>query len=53
MEKQIDKHWSSLFRWICDHEGDVLYDLVIEVTLLDGKTIRKSWRDRENRIESV
>jgi hypothetical protein len=51
MEEQVDKHWEELFKWICDNEGDILYDLVIEVSSIEGKTIRRSWRDRDKWIE--
>lgn len=50
IEELIDKHYQDLFDEICKL-GDDLYDLVIEYKEIStGKTIRRSWRDREKRL---
>ena len=49
-EKLVDKHYNKLFDELLDLDsvGDDLFELLIEVKIgNDGKTIRRSWRDRE------
>jgi hypothetical protein len=51
IEKIVDKHYQQMFDELMDEVGDDLYDLVVEVkTPLDGKTVRRSWKDREKMI---
>jgi len=49
IEELVDKHYDELFQELVDNEGDDFYNITIEVvTMTTGKTIRRSWRDREN-----
>ena len=50
IEQLIDKHYDQLFDEVI-HDFDDLFDLVIEYKSLGtGKTIRRSWKDREKRL---
>ena len=50
IEELIDDHYDKLFNEICEL-GDNLYDLKIEYKdLYDGKTITRSWHDRDKRL---
>lgn len=47
----IDKHYDKLFDELCKRDDDT-YDLVIEYkSLTTGKTIRRSWLEREARLK--
>ena len=51
IKKLIDKHYDKLFDEILKH-GEDFYDLVIEYKdLYNGTTIRRSWLDREKRLQ--
>lgn len=53
IEQIIDKHYDALFEELIHSEymGDDLYELLIEVkTAADGKTIRRSWLDRNEML---
>jgi hypothetical protein len=47
-EELVDKHYEEMFDWlVAEHDTDFV-EFVIEVkTASDGKTIRRSWGDRE------
>jgi hypothetical protein len=50
VEALIDKHWDELFHKICEMDDD-LYELKIEYkSEASGKTIVRSWKDREDRL---
>lgn len=50
IEELIDEAYKQLFDEICKRHDD-LFDLVIEYKeTTTGKTIRRSWREREERI---
>lgn len=52
VEEIIDKHYEEMFKELLDVEGDGLHDFLIEVQIgLDGKTIRRSWQDRNKMLE--
>jgi hypothetical protein len=51
IEQLIDKHYDQLFDEVI-HDEDDLFDLVIEYkSQSTGKTIRRSWKDREERLK--
>jgi hypothetical protein len=51
VEALIDKHWDELFHKICEMHDD-LYELKIEYKeTASGKTIIRSWKDREDRLK--
>lgn len=51
LEGLVDKHYEAMFEWIATNYGDELHDLVIEVKFSnDGKTIRRSWLDRDSML---
>ena len=50
VDKQVVEHYDKLFDWLCHNEDTNIYDIVVEVKLNDGRTIRQSWRDRELRL---
>ena len=51
LEQIIDKHFDEMFKKILDLGEDNIYDLTIEYkSLADGKTIKRSWLDREERL---
>ena len=51
LEQIIDKHFDEIFKEILDLGEDNIYDLTIEYkSLADGKTIKRSWLDREERL---
>lgn len=53
IEQVVDRHYQEIFEWLCENEYD-FYDLVIEVKVgNEGKTIRRSWRDREEMLKEV
>jgi hypothetical protein len=50
IEQQVDKHFEEFFKWLCENESD-FFDLTIEVKIEnDGKTIRRSWKDRNEML---
>ena len=50
IEQLIDQYYEEMFKQLCD-EGHDFYDFVIEVRIgADGKTVRRSWRDREEML---
>jgi len=53
IETIIDKHYDKMFNETIDVIGDDIHELLIEITTLsDGKTIRRSWIDREERLKN-
>lgn len=53
METKIDEVYEELFEFIIksDQFDDDMYDLVIEYKeAATGKTIRRSWKDRDERL---
>jgi hypothetical protein len=50
VDKQVIEHYDQLFEWLCANEDTNIYDLVVEIKLMDGRTVRQSWRDRELRL---
>ena len=51
IEELIDTAWDTLFESICKLD-DNINDLVIEYkSTATGKTIRRSWLDREGRLK--
>ena len=52
IETIIDKHYDEIFNETLDVIGDDMHELLIEITTLsDGKTIRRSWIDRNERLQ--
>ena len=51
LEQIVDNHYNEIFNKTLDVIGDDLYDLVVEVKTLDGKTIRVSWLERDKRLK--
>lgn len=52
IEETIDKHYDQMFDELISLIGDDLHELKIEVqTRISGKTIIRSWQDRDRRIE--
>lgn len=52
IESLIDEAWSKLFEGVCELDDNFI-DLVIEYKGSDnGKTIRRSWKDRDERLRS-
>lgn len=50
IEQLIDKAYDQLFDAVIK-DGDDLFDLLIQYkSKASGKTIRRSWKDREERI---
>ncbi len=50
IEEIIDDHYDKIFDELCDR-GDEFGELLIEVRVdVDGKTIRRSWADREKML---
>ena len=50
IEELIDDSYDKLFKKICEH-SDSFCELLIEYKgTIDGKTIRRSWKDREKRL---
>lgn len=51
IEALVDSHYDQMFDWLCHNQDSVLHELLIEVKINhDGKTIRRSWRDREEML---
>lgn len=51
VEELVDKHFDKLFDETLEIIGDDLGELLIEITIPgDGKTIRRSWKDREKML---
>ncbi len=50
IEEIIDDHYDKIFDELCDR-GDEFGELLIEVRVdVDGKTVRRSWADREKML---
>jgi hypothetical protein len=48
IEEMVDQHYEEMFDWLTHNQDDNLYELKVIVKLSgDGKTIRRSWKDRE------
>lgn len=48
IEQVVDKHYNEIFKWLCDNYDTAIHDLIVEVRVgNEGKTIRRSWKDRE------
>ena len=51
IEEIVDKHYDQIFREILAMPDDSLFELLIEVKIgVDGKTIRRSWKDRNEML---
>lgn len=51
IEEIIDKHWDAMFEEIIHGAGEEMDELLIEVQIdTEGKTYRRSWRDRNERL---
>lgn len=53
IEQIVDKHYKQLFDELleCDEAGDGMTELLVEVKVaVDGKTIRRSWQDRNEML---
>lgn len=53
IETIIDYHYDELFKKLTDVDvafNEELYDLVIEYKSTDGLTVKRSWKDREERL---
>jgi hypothetical protein len=47
IEELVDLHYEEMFYWLTDSVGDEWSDLSIEIRIAsDGKTIKRSWADR-------
>lgn len=46
----VDKHYDQMFQELIELVGDDFYDLEVDVIDLNGLTIRRSWREREERL---
>lgn len=46
----LDKHYNKMFDELIELLGDNFYDLSVEIIDLDGLTVRKSWRERDERL---
>jgi hypothetical protein len=46
----VDKHYNKMFDELIELLGDNFYDLTVEIIDLDGLTVRKSWRERDERL---
>lgn len=52
LEQIIDKHYNEIFNETLDVIGDDMHELLIQITTLsDGKTITRSWIDRNERLQ--
>jgi hypothetical protein len=51
IDQLIDKHYDEMFEWLTRDYGDDIHELLIEVKVAtDGKTIRRSWLDRDSML---
>lgn len=48
----VDKHYDQMFDEIIKIMGDNFYDLSVEIITLDGLTVRRSWREREENLQN-
>lgn len=46
----VDKHYNKMFDELIELVGDNFYDLTVEIIDLNGLTVRKSWRERDERL---
>jgi len=52
IEELVDKCFDELFDFVVEVTEDDLYDISIEVrTKASGKTITRSWQEREYRLQ--
>lgn len=51
VEQILHNHYDQIFDEIVSSQDDVMYDLAIEYKDIQGKTVRISWLDRENRLK--
>lgn len=48
VEELVDQHYETMFEWLCDGADDDIKEFKIIVKLASsGKTIRRSWADRD------
>lgn len=47
----VDKHYDQMFDELIELVGDNFYDLTVEIIDLQGLTVRRSWREREENLE--
>lgn len=47
----VDKHYDQMFDELIEIVGDNFYDLTVEIIDLQGLTVRRSWREREENLE--
>lgn len=47
----VDKHYDQMFDELIEIVGDNFYDLTVEIIDLNGLTVRRSWREREENLE--
>lgn len=53
IEQVVDKHYDAIFKWLCDTYDTAIHDLIVEVRVgNEGKTIRRSWKDREDMLDA-
>ena len=53
VEDIVHEHFDMIFDEVIEVVDDRLYDLVVEIKLDDGRTVRKSWMDRERRLSDT
>jgi hypothetical protein len=46
----VEKHYQQLFSEIVKVSGDEIEDLVVLYTDYEGRTVRVSWKEREQRL---
>jgi len=53
IQEILYKHYNDMFDELVKEVGDDLHEFTIEVKLTDGYSIRKSWLDREERLNDT
>ena len=48
----VDKHYDQMFKEVIEIVGDNFYDLTVEIIDLQGLTVRRSWREREENLQN-
>jgi hypothetical protein len=52
IEQIVEKYYDKMLDELIGMNDDMLYDLLVEVQTIEGKTIRISWLERDKRLEA-
>ena len=51
IQELVESHYDKLFEEMCKIYDDEIFDIEVTVKTMSGLTIKKSWEDRNERLE--